>query len=313
MTCKEKQQEEIEILYKGGFEEFVDKEIFLEAFNKLLAEVEEKIDPKKVDYKKEEERKIALPNRIIKVYHRLKLANELSSKIGMADNIIQTIMFPGLVTYLLLTCFDQLGQPAPGWLDFASWLNASSTKEEVETVIGKIYNPDDAPISLLEGTKTINKEYSKIYGVKSSFFYFIDSLLPEKAKRNLLDSIQIDRLMNNGDEPNDQSLSESDTFKKKWLFKTRNDYTHSLETVESNISHGSVIDGERWFIRDKVFKPKYTDVIWVTEDFNNVLIKTVKIGSLALIIPEEIEGITEKYLPVKIDLADLPWFEDLAS
>jgi len=38
-----------------------------------------------------------------------------------------------LVVYLLLTCFDRLGQPSD-WMDFGSWLQSNKKKEEREQV-----------------------------------------------------------------------------------------------------------------------------------------------------------------------------------
>jgi len=67
--------------------------------------------------------------------------------------------FDGLRIYLLLTCFDILGQPDE-YRDFKSWLNSSNTKSERNKILTNIKTEN-----IIEITEYIFTEYSKIYGM----------------------------------------------------------------------------------------------------------------------------------------------------
>lgn len=250
-----------------------------------------------------------MPNRIIKVHHRLILVNELITKLGNADNRIQTITFPGLITYLLLTCFDQLGQPTPGWIDFSGWLKSKRTKTEVDSIIDSLKSKGLLSGHIRESMLAIHKEYQNIYGVKHSFFRFVNEVLPAKMKKFLLDNIKINREAKDGVELEERTGEELNELKLKWLYATRNDYTHSLNTVESNISHGYYIGKRYWSFRNKNNKKDYVEIILVPENFIDILIVTIRIGALNLVVPDEIEKIIEENIDFELHSDSIVWFD----
>ncbi len=127
-----------------------------------------------------------------------------------------------LVSYLYLTCFDRLGQPAD-WETFGEWLVSSSKMPERETALTKI-SPglDQVGVAV-----ALHSHYSTLYGVRSSFFRFLREIIPPEVRRELLDSMEIRRLKN---PPDLADLAPAtDEEKEKYLFKRRNDYTHQAD------------------------------------------------------------------------------------
>lgn len=146
--------------------------------------------------------------------------------------------FDSLRTYLLLTCFDLLGQPSE-WLDFNSWLNSRKHREEVNSAISLNSGVSD-PLKMI---KAVNLFYIKHFGVKNSFYRFINEVLPVKAREALLYSIQITyaRQFVTYDEKGGElgrgaeGLKEitDDGSKIKFLFWMRNAYTHEATIIGS--------------------------------------------------------------------------------
>jgi hypothetical protein len=127
-----------------------------------------------------------------------------------------------LVSYLCLTCFDRLGQPAD-WETFGDWLGSSSKMAERETALTKI-SPGLDQVGV---AAALHSHYSTLYGVGSSFFRFLREIIPPEVRRELLDSIEIHRLKN---PPDLADLAPAtDEEKEKYLFKRRNDYTHKAD------------------------------------------------------------------------------------
>lgn len=124
-----------------------------------------------------------------------------------------------LSVYLLLTCFDRLGQPAD-WLPFDAWLAASRTSHERVAAL-KIL-PADTPH--IEAAKALTKWYNDQYGVRSSFFRFLHEVLPDETRRQLLSSIEIEVRTLPPRIDTVPPVSHQD--KEKYLLKLRNDYTH---------------------------------------------------------------------------------------
>lgn len=124
-----------------------------------------------------------------------------------------------LVSYLLLTCFDRLGQPTE-WLEFGAWLKSDRHKDEREKALHTAKKIDD----LTEGCKLLHSHYLALYGVKSSFFRFLREVLPTSDRNALLGSIDITK----STYPPSQELlgAATDDEKERYLFKRRNDYTH---------------------------------------------------------------------------------------
>jgi hypothetical protein len=127
------------------------------------------------------------------------------------------IQHDALINYLLLTCFDILGQ-SNEWLPFNSWLEASKKKCERDEAVKRI--PDSAkPVEI---AKVMYAEYQKIYGVKTSFYRFIDEILTEEAREQLLLSVRIEQ-------KEEGSVFIDDAIKKKvFLYESRNLFPHHL-------------------------------------------------------------------------------------
>lgn len=183
------------------------------------------------------------------VHKRLKLVDELIllknhfrgyDKIIDLENSWDHIYrdYSGLQNYLILTCFDILGQPSD-WLDFNSWLKSAKKKEEREKIFSRIQVLDKNEFII-----QVNNEYQSIYGVKSSFYKFLREIISEQNREKLLESInaQIElvpeklegdiRVSGTGAE-----LMLSNEQKEKVLFEMRNSYTHK------GISTGSPASG----------------------------------------------------------------------
>ncbi len=124
-----------------------------------------------------------------------------------------------LVTYLYLTCFDRLGQPAD-WLDFGAWMESSKHKAERDGILQRVQSHE-----LEVAIRFAYREYNSLYGVKSSFFRFLRNL-PSDFRRELLGSIHQDISTY---APSMTGRYATDAEKEKYLFKRRNDYTHKAD------------------------------------------------------------------------------------
>lgn len=134
------------------------------------------------------------------------------------------IQYDGLVNYLLLTCFDSLGQPSE-WLSFDSWLTANKTKREREEAAAQINQPA-LPAAI---AKEMYTAYQRIYGVKSSFYRFIDEVLDKETRERLLSSIRIERRIEDGK----ATIIDNPEKKKSFLYESRNLFTHRLKPTGS--------------------------------------------------------------------------------
>jgi hypothetical protein len=128
------------------------------------------------------------------------------------------IQHDALVNYLLLTCFDILGQPNE-WLPFNVWLEASKTKHEREEAAALIIS-SATPIEIAQEMYTA---YQKKYGVKASFYRFIDEILDDKTRERLLFSVNIEQRT----EDKKSATIDNPSKKKLFLYESRNLFTHS--------------------------------------------------------------------------------------
>lgn len=124
-----------------------------------------------------------------------------------------------LISYLLLTCFDRLGQPAD-WVPFGSWLESSRHKTERDMVLSEIDHEPD----FLERCKLLHARYTELYGVKSSFYRFVNEVLSGATRGLLFCTVEIDTCTYPPEFLAQQVTSDQE--KLKYLFKRRNDYTH---------------------------------------------------------------------------------------
>lgn len=127
--------------------------------------------------------------------------------------------FDALMNYLLLTCFDMLGQSRE-FTDFNSWLVGKDYREEREMAASKIPAGTDSVTS----ARTLNRVYLDLYGARVSFFRFIDKVLGLDANQELLMSV---RIMRGDIERNEwTSITVEPAASKQALFHLRNMYTH---------------------------------------------------------------------------------------
>lgn len=144
--------------------------------------------------------------------------------------------FVALEYYLLLTCFDILGQ-TDEFIDFKSWLcsNKNDLQKKLEEIIKQTESFDFA-----NRVAMIYDEYNLIYGVKRSFYRFIYNDLSEENRKLLFDSIEISKLDNQG--KYDLSFKCTNEKKANFLFFMRNSFTHSGLSLASGA--GGLTD---WF------------------------------------------------------------------
>ena len=152
--------------------------------------------------------------------------------------------FDALRNYLLLTCFDLLGQPDE-FMDFGSWLKASSTKKERNAIIAAI----DPEADLTQTLRQVHDAYVSVYGTRRAFYRYIEELMSGHQTDALFYSVKIRKI----DPQKNLALEEVESRGKKlkFLFQVRNNYTHSGVNTGSPgggvfPDHGKamVIDGE---------------------------------------------------------------------
>ena len=153
--------------------------------------------------------------------------------------------YSALRYYLLLTCFDILGQ-TKDFVDFYSWLNSSKHKFERDKIIENIKS-----IEQVEILKEVHIEYNKIYGMSNSFRRFINEILSIENRAKLLDSISVIKRRNSDNKQIE--FSPSETMKINLLFDIRNSFTHkgkSLSSGAGGIFNPDDEDAPRTFFDD---------------------------------------------------------------
>ncbi|SMD13248.1 hypothetical protein [Sporomusa malonica] len=163
----------------------------------------------------------SLLGRIIAVAARLELGSRLNNEeVAKRLNHQQEALY----TYLLLTCFDLLGQPTE-WKTYEAWLSSSNTEAERQRALNAFVGDN-----ILENSKQLYLEYQKIYGVKNAFFRFLRTVLPRNIRYKLLDSLRIIYYK----EGQKVSLGKV-VDKENYLFAMRNNYTHKAYFLEGNV------------------------------------------------------------------------------
>lgn len=163
-----------------------------------------------------------------------------AGKMRKDNNIYQSHPYKdytALRYYLVLTCFDILGQPND-WKDFQSWLISKKSKKERDSIIEKNGNKDK--IDLI---KLVHSEYSEIYGVKNSFYKFIREIISKENQQKLFDSIATsieispDIITKDGVRSSmGKSIILEKTHKEKFLFEIRNSFTHKGISIGINMT-----------------------------------------------------------------------------
>jgi len=157
--------------------------------------------------------------------------------------------FDALMYYLLLTCFDLLGQ-SPEWVSFSEWLESKRKAVEREEAVRSI--PDGSnPVDI---ARHLNSRYEASYGVRMSFNRFILDILTDEERAKLYCSIQIVQGRMGGD-PNTSypalGYVVDEKSKREFLFNLRNKFTHNAVIMGSSaggispvVYEGIAIDGK---------------------------------------------------------------------
>lgn len=190
------------------------------------------------------------------------------------------IYFDSLRNYLLLTCFDLLGQTKQ-YKDFHTWLVARSTKDERKTALSKV----SKCTPIMKAVRKVHREYLDVYGIKKSFFRFINEVIPTKTRTALFYSVRIRKIDSKQNLEIEQVESEED--KAKFLFAVRNLFTHRAINVGSPAGGVFVNFGDPILIDGKLkqgWHPIYWEekpglrIEYSVRDWPTVLKKTVSEG-----------------------------------
>ncbi len=166
-------------------------------------------------------------------------ADKLPGRKGTTDDGSAYLKHPrhdreALVVYLLLTCFDLLGQPAER-RTFNEWLTSPKAehREQRDTVISHL-SGSESPV---EVSLLLSKAYDLYFGVKNSFYKGVLGL-PRASKDLLLSSIYLFEVKNwkqksantsVGAAPLEKSADDMEKLRLTYLYQKRNRFTHSLE------------------------------------------------------------------------------------
>lgn len=279
MSLFEDNKDLFDSIYSEFLNEYFANSDYLRKMESMCDSTQLKLDELE-SHKKEEYFNNTVLFRIIKVYRRLLLVRNLNKQRDLADIGLIQFLYPGLITYLTLTCFDQLGQDIKGWIFFPDWLLSKKLKTEREAVIEKI----SKKLKLESESNQINfeyltevySEYHKLYGMKNSFIYFIQKVLNEDQKEKLLNSIIIETKIH--EENRTEIIFENDSQKINWLYALRNNYTHSLDSQEKHFRNGIFTSSGVRYIWEQSFNKKSNRIVFVTENFKHELENSVIIG-----------------------------------
>ena len=264
--------------------EYIDAEVYNQKFELKCTELENELDLLD-DNKRINHFQKSLLNRVIKVSNRLLLIRDLINQLKTSANPTQMSTYPGLITYLLLTCFDQLGQDEKGYRFFPHWLKSSKTKEERDEILDNVLkeeNPlDEHGNPNLNYIEKIFDNYHKIYGNKNSFMYFIDNLLSETDRNELFHQVKIETTISDKEQMTISRETNDDV--KKWLYETRNNYTHNLYTTETFFAKGYYDLEGSWLIWEEIQKGKRSIRVSIKDEFKETLLQTVIKGMVNVI------------------------------
>lgn len=216
------------------------------------------------------------PRVLFAASERLELAEMILP--NQESTFDQKYLIPPVSEYLSLTCFDLLGQKS-NWLTFEQWLLSGKQKNERETILSNIIEAD-----YIKKTSLVFNEYQKIYGVKNSFFNFIDKILDQEHKKALFSNMRIEIYE---DYPrNLQSFAYGvDDDKKKYLFSIRNNFTHqAVHNTPNEYLWPTHFDNNGWWRREELFIKKKNWHYFVHRDYLTTLKDSVIYGIYAKMI-----------------------------
>jgi hypothetical protein len=160
----------------------------------------------------------SMVRRLLQVNERLRLVRLLEND-GTPD-LEKKYLYPPLTVYLLLTCFDQLGQPDK-WMPFDSWLKSKRSRQDREAL-----RPHLVGLTADESAARLFRAYQDSFGVKSSFFRFLHDILPHDQREAMFSQMRMEFYR---DYPRDLRTREGVIEEKEvYLFRVRNDYTHNV-------------------------------------------------------------------------------------
>ena len=221
----------------------------------------------------------SLPRKLLQVHERIKLTDTIWDELTPESSVEKRFGYPSLLTYLRLTCFDQLGQPNP-WMTFDNWLKSKKKRSEREHIISQIQETDKVKFS-----EELYLGYQKIYGVKNSFYRFLKEILPQEIRAELSNKIKID-IYNDFEEDlykryNGRTPTIED--KEAYLYRIRNDYTHNTFGKGPIFGFEPKNKDENWRTRDSVYIKKEQHSISTSYDFEDYLKEVVLIGIAEMI------------------------------
>jgi hypothetical protein len=181
-----------------------------------------------------------------------------------------------LVAYLLLTCFDRLGQERR-FTTLSDWLKSKKTQHIAERTTALDCLPTNA--TPLEAACVLADEYQSLYGVRNAFCQGIDNLSDEGRKRlfssvNLAFNPEYGKHGPNVSTPGypleDVKLERE--LKIKHFYKKRNRFTHRLEQYHSAstpmLSDKHIPNGSSWTVAIRDEKLSYWGVHHEHEPLN---------------------------------------------
>lgn len=187
----------------------------------------------------------ATHRKLLQVFERIKFTSFLDSQI--TDDFRTRLYYPQIRTYLILTCFDQLGQPDE-WRFFPDWMKSKKKRQEREDIIANLTYE-----SLEDFTMKIYRKYNEKYGVKRAFTKFIKNVIDEPTRVQLLESMKISIRQEPDLQEVAQTKEEMTDLKIKYLYKIRNDFTHNTYSKE-RITNLNTTLIEPWQHRETFFK-----------------------------------------------------------
>jgi hypothetical protein len=207
--------------------------------------------------------RLAVVKHLIEANHPLAVPHNVGptkSKAGtMTGGWVHThAQLDGLAVYLLLTCFDFLGQ-SKDWVSFHEWLRSSATRAERELAVGG--NSDDAAAACTK----MQDWYNQKYGVRQAFNRFVSDILDPQSRSSLLKSVQYTDM-------NPPVSEMSDKAKVSMLYDLRNNFTHELQALGGarleggeRIFPASSQEPERGFPRHHLFTSEKQEMCMVRD------------------------------------------------
>lgn len=189
--------------------------------------------------------------------------------------------YEGLINYLLLTCFDILGQPDE-WMDYGSWLRSKSSIHERE----KIMAISSSNVSVIELSKMLHDQYIAIYGVKNSFYRFMREILSDQQRKQLFKTISASTGFGEVSakdgmvtfrNPDGAGLELTTFEKERLLYVLRNSFTHRCMSCHDGLDMYAFVEKiphRGIVIYHEIYKGR--EIIYTVYDWPNVLLNIIK-------------------------------------